>query len=144
MIKERGVEHEEGVKSSNESETSSIRDFLGRDKGRASNWVDVSLALPKDFDTNDKYKHIRRFVQAYTDVQIRRKSGNLEDAKQKQREIEKWEGYLDFEDLNESLFAAIDVATNGVTNRVDKARDPIEPNFKKINVPVDLTPTDLE
>jgi len=78
-------------------------------------WCQVLSKLPENFNP-----HYIRFARQYFRVQLRIEQGNAIKARRMMKGLQNKEGYLEFEDANQSLLAAIDLAVRGKTNWDDK------------------------
>jgi hypothetical protein len=88
-------------------------------------WVEIEAQLPKDIGT-DKEKLIRGYYR----MQKRIALGQLVRAKELGQLLDKIPCFEEFENENEKLFAAVDIAVRGKTNRRDDNNRPLEPLFR--------------
>jgi hypothetical protein len=91
-----------------------------------SSWADIAAKLPDDFDP-----HHKNFARTYFRVQLRIARGQRKRAGQIFRGLKEKHGYLEFENQNKPLLAAIDIAVRGNTNWADELRRPIVPSFRR-------------
>ena len=83
-------------------------------------WFQIVSHLPEDFDP-----HHKKFVKQYFRAQLRISRDQKTKAARILSGLQKKVGFLDFEEENESLLAAVDLAVRGSTNRKN-----VEPLFK--------------
>lgn len=87
-------------------------------------WTMIVSELPEDFSP-----HYLGFVRDYFRGQLRIARGQRKKAKRIIDGLVKRTGFVEFEDQNQPLFAAIDIAVRGSTNRKNFKGDPVEPSF---------------
>ncbi|MEK7188843.1 MAG: hypothetical protein AAB685_03260 [Patescibacteria group bacterium] len=102
----------------------------GRTPGEAKNSLvrsraEISAKIPDEID-----KGMRNLLMDYFRAQLRIAKGQKTRAREILKGLDKKPGFLDFEKNNEPLFAAIDFAVHGRTNRQDELGRPIKPLFK--------------
>ena len=83
-------------------------------KGYAGCWVEVESQLPENLNP-----HHKAFVRDYFRAQLRISRGQKTKASRIFKGLDKRAGYLEFEDANQPLLSAIDVAVRGNTHRKD-------------------------
>jgi hypothetical protein len=97
------------------------RDLLGNDKGTARSWSDIVGLLPENLKTD--YPDQFRSIRSYFRMQLHLAEGRKTKAGRISEGLAHREGFEDFEDANQELFAAIEVAVRGETKRR------VEPGF---------------
>ena len=110
MISERDIS--QGI-NKNESVTEAKKRYLG-------GWVQVESQLPENFNP-----HHKGFVKDYFRAQLRVSRDQKTKASRIFKGLGKRAGYLEFEEANQSLLSAIDIAVRGITHRKY-----ITPSFK--------------
>ena len=88
-------------------------------------WSMIVSELPEDFSP-----HYLGFVRDYFRGQLRIARGQRKKAKRIIDGLVKRTGFVEFEDQNQPLFAAIDIVVRGSTNRRDFKGKQIEPAFR--------------
>jgi hypothetical protein len=89
---------------------------------------DISSKIPQDV-----LRENENFIKTYFRAQLRIAKGQNTRAKEILNGLDKKTGFLKFEEKNEPLLAAIDIAVRKTTNRKDERRNPIEPLFRLDN-----------
>lgn len=88
-------------------------------------WNEIAVLLPDSLNPGED-----RLLRGYYDVQKKITLKQKESAKKKMNSLLKMTGYEEFEAKNDNLFAAIDIAVRGSTNRLNGDKKPIEPLFR--------------
>ena len=101
-----------------------VQSFAEAKKELARNWAMISACIPEDLDP-----HYKNFVRGYFRAQVRIEAGDKKRGRRILEGLDKITGFKEFEDSNQELLAAIDIAVRGRTNRVDEIDNPIEPLF---------------
>ena len=93
-------------------------------KGQVRNWSELKSYIPQEV----KPEHLD-FLRTYFRVQLRIALGRKEKAKEMIEGLLKREGFREFEERNEPLFAAIDMVVRGETGRANYLKQE-KPAFK--------------
>lgn len=89
------------------------------------NLSEISARIPEEILR--KYKN---FIFSYFRAQLRIARGQDKRAREILNGLDKKTGFLEFEEKNESLLAAIDISVRGSSNREDSRGDKIKPLFE--------------
>ncbi len=81
-------------------------------KAWVNNWGQIDGHLPEDFNS-----HYEEFVWQYFRAQLRIARGQMVKAGRIMDDLDGQPGFREFEEKNESLLAAIEIAVRGKTNR---------------------------
>lgn len=88
-------------------------------------WADISSKIPPEI-----HKGMENLLKDYFRAQLRIAKGQKKRAAAILKGLDKKTGFLEFEESNQPLFAAIDFAVNGRSNRRDELGEQIEPLFR--------------
>jgi len=117
-----------------EIETSEQRSTTSN--GRESNidvWAQIKSEPPEDFE--ESFAREIEFIRDYLEAQSRIIEGEMSEAGQILARLDGIVEFREFEEINQPLFSAIDIAVTGTTMRVDELGDPVTPSFKNIKKP---------
>lgn len=89
-------------------------------KGKVKDWGQMSYLLPDGIPTRNQ-----KFLKAYFRAQVRLIEGSKNKAAKILEGLGKRDGFNKFEEEEDGLFASIDIAVRGQTNRK------IDPVFRK-------------
>ncbi len=86
--------------------------------------LDIRTRLPEDLTPGEE-----KLVNGYIRAQLRVASGRKKRARRIFKSLDQQPDFVKFEMSNQPLFAAIDIAVRGATNRKDWNDKPVKPLF---------------